>query len=233
MSTLALHRSHLFKTSDGALSYLSYEPPGWSVESRPLVLFLHGASERGSHLADVAKHGIPQVIERGKNLPLVAVSPQCPLARAWSDYVRGLGELLDHVIAQFHIDPRRVYLTGLSMGAFGAWKLAAAYPERFAALIPICGGGDPAWAPRLRDLPTWAFHGEQDDVVSIRHTEAMVEALRALGAPIRFRSYPGVAHDSWTTTYDNPELYEWMLGQRRPGASAATHQLAEHPTRSG
>jgi predicted peptidase len=223
MASLSLHRSHSFSSSDGKLPYLVYEPPGWSEEPRPLVLFLHGAGERGTDVERVAKEGLPREIERGKNFPFVTVSPQCPEGRAWVDLTTGLTELLDELVPKLHIDERRIYLTGLSMGAFGAWKLAARTPERFAALVPICGGGDVSSAALLRELPTWAFHGELDDVVPPRHTQKMVDALEAQGAPVKLTIYPGVKHDSWSETYQNPELYEWLLGQRRRDPMAAEH----------
>lgn len=215
MAGLVLHRSHDFSSSAGELSYLIHEPPGWSEAPRPLLLFLHGAGERGSDIARVAAHGIPREVERGKNLPFVTISPQCPAGRAWGDLTQALTELLDELIPKLRIDERRVYLTGMSMGGFGAWQLAAATPERFAALVTVCGGGNVEWAPRLRHLPTWAFHGERDEVVPARSTQQMVEALRAQEAPVKFTLYPELEHDSWTLTYENPELYEWMLGQRR------------------
>lgn len=217
MATLALHRSHDFHSSAGRLPYLVYEPPGWSEEPRPFVLFLHGAGERGHDVERVATHGIPREIERGKNFPFVAVSPQCPDGKAWTDLTHVLTELVDALTPKLHVDPRRVYLTGLSMGGFGAWKLAASTPERFAALVPICGGGDVAWADKLRELPTWAFHGELDEIVPPQRSSEMVAALEAVGAPIRLTLYPGVHHDSWTRTYEDPRLYDWLLGQRRSG----------------
>jgi predicted peptidase len=215
MASLALHRSHVFNSPAGKLPYLLYEPPGWSEEVRPLVLFLHGAGERGGDIERVTSEGLPREIERGRNLPFVAVSPHCPHGKAWVDMSKTLTLMLDELVPKLHIDERRIYLTGLSMGAFGAWKLAAATPERFAALVPVCGGGNPSWAQRLRQLPTWAFHGAEDDVVSVHHTESMVDALRQVGAPIRSTIYPGVKHDAWTQTYENPEVIDWMLGQRR------------------
>ena len=230
MTTLALHRSHEFSGSASKLSYLQYEPPGWSTEPRPLVLFLHGGGERGSNLPLVARHGIPHEIERGKNFPFIAVSPQCPRAATWIDLAPVLRELLDHLVPRVRADPRRIYLTGISMGAFGAWKLAASAPALFAALVPICGGGDPAWAQILRDLPTWAFHGEDDDVVSVRHTQTMVDALQTIGAPIKLTLYPGIGHECWAQTYENPELYDWLLGQRR-SAEQSGHHAAEHRAR--
>ncbi|MDB4985015.1 MAG: phospholipase [Myxococcaceae bacterium] len=221
MSNLTLHRTHSFSSSVGRLPYLLYEPPGQADEVRPFVLFLHGAGERGDHLELVAKHGIPREIELGKNLPFVAVSPQCPSAKNWEQLTGALGELLDELIPKYKLDQRRIYLTGMSMGGFGAWRLAASAPQRFAALVPICGGGDPAWAPALKALPTWAFHGAQDEIVPPGKTQVMVDALKALEAPIRLTLYPGVGHDSWTRTYENPELYDWMLGQRRVSSDQA------------
>lgn len=228
MSTLALHRSREFRASTGKLSYLVYQPPGWSEEPRPLVLFLHGAGQRGHDLSQVAAHGIPSEIERGKNLPFVSVSPQCPSAMTWVDLTDTLSALLDELVPTLGIDERRIYLTGMSMGAFGAWKLAAQTPQRFAALVPVCGGGDPSWAPRLRSLPTWAFHGALDDIVPLHHTQRMVEALEAVGAPIKLTVYPDLAHDSWSRTYADASLYEWLLGQRRSERSESGHATAEH-----
>jgi predicted peptidase len=228
MSSLALHRTHTFSSSAGKLHYLSYEPPGWEDAARPLVVFLHGAGERGSDVAKVASHGIPLEIERGKNFPFVAISPLCPSGQNWNELGGALTELLDEVVATFKIDERRVYLTGISMGGFGAWHLAATTPNRFAALVPIAGGGDPSTAEALRSLPTWAFHGDQDNVVPASKTQGMVDALTALGAPIKLTLYPGVGHDSWTQTYENPELYDWILGQRRGSTDASERMKSEH-----
>lgn len=234
MSSLSLHRTHTFRSSAGKLQYLSYEPPGWGEAVRPLVLYLHGAEEHNDEVERVAGYGIPREIERGKNFPFVAVSPQCPSGHTWDEVLPALGELLDEVIATYNIDERRVYLTGVSMGAFGAWKLAATSPHRFAALVTICGGGDPATATQLKELPTWAFHGEADDVVPVARTQAMVDALSAVGAPIKLTTYPGVGHDCWTQTYENPDLYDWVLGQRRGSTDASERLKTEHgPTVEG
>lgn len=228
MSSLSLHRTHTFRSKAGKLQYLSYEPPGWGEAVRPLVLYLHGADEHHDQVERVAGYGIPREIERGKNFPFVAVSPQCPSGHTWDDMMPSLGELLDEVIATYNIDERRVYLTGISMGAFGAWKLAASAPHRFAALVTVCGGGDPATAPQLMQLPTWAFHGEADDVVPVSKTQAMVDALSAVGAPIKLTLYPGIGHDCWTQTYENPDVYDWMLGQRRGSTDASERLKTEH-----
>jgi len=235
MSSLQLHRTHTFSSSTGKLQYLSYEPPGWGEEVRPLVLFLHGALQRGSDIEKVAEVGIPHSIERGKNFAFVAISPQCPDGASWDAQTTLLTQLLDEVIPKYKIDPRRVYLTGVSMGAMGAWSLAAANPDRFAALISVCGGGNPSTAERLKALPTWAFHGDEDPVVPVAKTQAMVDALEALSAPVKVTIYPGAGHEIWDQTYENPEVLDWMFGQRRgsPDASKLVNENDSPTARTG
>lgn len=196
--------------------HLLYLPGGYgdTEEEWPLILFLHGSGERGEDLEKVKLHGLPAELEKGRSLPAIVVSPQCPLETRWD--VKALKLLLDDLLRRYRVDPDRVYLTGLSMGGFGTWALAAAYPDYFAALAPVCGGGDPETAKAMRHIPQWVFHGVDDEVVPIRRSEEMVEALEAAGAEVRFTRYPDVGHDSWTATYAKPELYEWLLGQRRP-----------------
>lgn len=197
-----------------SLDYLLYLPDGYedSGEDYPLMLFLHGAGESGDDLEKVKVHGPPKWIEAGEEYPFIVVSPQSP-GRGWDP--QALSALLDEVVSTHRVDEDRVYLTGLSMGGFGTWALAAADPDRFAAIAPICGGGDPRSADRLKGLPVWVFHGAKDDVVPLAASERMVDALEGLGADVKFTVYPEAGHDSWTETYNNPELYEWMLGQTR------------------
>ena len=179
------------------------------------MLFLHGAGERGHDLEGVKTHGLPKLVARGEDLPCLVVSPQCPAGAWWTELVPELLGLVDEVSVAHRVDRDRVYVTGLSMGGYGCWAVAAAAPERFAAAIPICGGGKAAWAPRLRRMPIWAFHGREDDVVPLGATETMVKALEAVGAPVRLTVYDGVGHDSWTRTYDDPAVLDWLLAQRR------------------
>ena len=131
-----------------------------------------------------------------------------------------LNALLDEVLAKYKVDPDRVYLTGLSMGGFGSWELGTSIPERFAAIAPICGGGKPSQAARLKDVPVWAFHGAKDRVVPIARTEAMIKALKDAGCEPKFTVYPEAGHDSWTETYNNPELYKWFLEHKRAGSDS-------------
>ena len=200
-------------------NYLLYLPDGYATSKRewPLILFLHGAGERGDDPAKIASHGPPKMIARENHaFPFIIVSPQCPAEEWWSNpmQVRFLNALLDDVVARYRVDRSRIYLTGLSMGGFGTWSLAAAHPERFAAIAPICGGGDPAVAARLAGLPIWVFHGAKDPTVPLRKSEEMVEALKKAGADVKFTVYPEAAHDSWSATYANPGLYDWFLQHR-------------------
>ncbi|MCX7819338.1 MAG: prolyl oligopeptidase family serine peptidase [Kiritimatiellae bacterium] len=220
------------KVLDGAASlrvrvrYWLACPPGYEREGPqrwPLLLFLHGAGERGDDLERVKQHGPPKLIAAGRVLPFIVVAPQCP-ADDWWDSARqilALRTLLDDVIAAHRVDRDRVYVTGLSMGGFGTWRLAAEFPELFAAIAPICGGGPWYRAGALRQVPAWVFHGADDPVVPLRESEVMVEALRRVGAQPRFTVYPNTGHDAWTAAYEGPELYEWLLQHRRGAAPAA------------
>jgi len=200
------------------------EPPG---SGWPLVLFLHGAGERGDDLSLVMVHGPPRLLEEIPELSrCVLVSPQCPKNSWWRP--APLLALVDEVCAGSYVDPSRLYVTGLSMGGYGSWGLLAEAPGRFAAAVPICGGGDagrlwPGLATgfeledllRARDVPVRAFHGEDDRVVPVGESRLLVEALREAGAPVEFTVYPGVGHDAWTRTYSDPTLWSWLFAQRR------------------
>jgi predicted peptidase len=208
------------------LRYLLFLPRDYGSEPDarwPLVLFLHGAGERGDDLNLVRKHGIPKVVEQRDGFPFIAVSPQCPQDTWWSDHIASLNQLLNVISDSYSVDRDRVYLTGLSLGGYGAWHMAVTYPERFAAVAPICGGGPrfhgfPQRVCGLREVPVWAFHGAKDEVVPPSETETLVKALRECGGDVRCTIYPDADHDSWTRTYDNPEFYAWLLAQKRGAA---------------
>ncbi|MBN3873165.1 prolyl oligopeptidase family serine peptidase [Nostoc sp. JL33] len=218
-------------TSTDSYNYLLFLPDGLRAAGGdrnetqqpllPTILFLHGAGERGSNLDDVKKQGIAKIVEQQPDFPFIVISPQCPRGEHWN--VERLSALLDKAIPgekpqsgyASYVDPDRVYLTGLSMGGYGTWHLAAAQPQRFAAIAPICGGGNPQAARKLKNLPVWAFHGAKDNVVPLKESEIMVSALKARGGNVKFTVYPEADHDSWTQTYNNPELYEWFLQHRR------------------
>ncbi|HKJ66754.1 MAG TPA: alpha/beta hydrolase-fold protein, partial [bacterium] len=174
------HRLHRFPARD--FQYLLYLPQDYYQNPNrqyPLMLFLHGAGERGDTLDMLKKHGPPKLAAAGKEFPFLIVSPQCRENARWKTEL--LKRLLDDVMRRYRVARSRIYLTGLSMGGFGTWNLAAAYPEYFAAMIPICGSGDPDTAGRLIDIPVWAFHGAKDQVVPVEGQQRMVDALRQAG----------------------------------------------------
>ncbi len=206
------------------LDYLLFLPADYDparAEGWPMILFRHGAGERGNDLSRVKVHGPPKQVQSNPDFPFILVSPQCPEGETWD--VSQLNGLLDDVIAKHNVDETRVYLTGLSMGGFGTWSLGIANPERFAAIAPICGGGQrlPVLVAgsekkqALKSLPVWAFHGEKDSVVAVEESKRMVDALKRLGNEnVKLTIYPDAGHDSWTQTYDDPDFYPWLLQHR-------------------
>lgn len=206
-------------TVQATYRYLLHDPPpvaGAPAHQRPAVFFLHGKGERGDDLHLVERHGPPRLVAEGRTFPFVLLSPQCPANDYWSE-APGLPEFVAAAIEHHRLDPARVYLTGMSMGAFGVWSLAHRHPGRYAAILPICGGGEVRWAPRLRDLPVWAFHGARDEIIPAARSLQMIEAIRAAGGDPRLTLYPEAGHDAWTATYANEEIYRWLLAQRRAG----------------
>jgi len=199
--------------------YLLFLPADYDKAQKrwPLMLFLHGAGERGDNLELVKKHGPPKIVETKPDFPFILVSPQCPERQWWTNnfQIEFLNVLLDHIVEHYRVDTDRIYLTGLSMGGFGTWRLASVYPERFAAIVPICGGGEPLGTRNLIHVPVWAFHGAKDETVPIERTEEMVNALKERAGNVKVTIYPEAGHDSWTETYDNPELYEWFLSHKK------------------
>lgn len=198
--------------------YLLYLPSDYDADGQPapLILFLHGAGERGEDGDIVRTQGLPAYIESGHDLPFIVVAPVCPPDQRWEYYRDDLIQLLDHITAAHNVDATRVYLTGLSMGGFGTWDLARLYPQRFAAIAPICGGLSweidlHAAARVLKHMPTWAFHGERDDVVLPEQTTRIIDAIREQGGQPELTLYPDARHDSWTATYRDSHLYEWFL----------------------
>ena len=202
------------------LKYLFYLPKDYYNAKKiawPLILFLHGMGERGNDLELVKIHGIPKIVKTQKDFPFIAVSPQCPTEYVWRDkkMLQAVESLILKIIKNYRIDKTRVYVTGLSMGGYGTWALAARRPDLFAAAVPICGGGDPATVNVLKNLPIWVFHGGLDKVVLPEESEKMVRALEKAGGKVHYTLYPEAYHDSWTETYDNPALYDWMLKNRK------------------
>lgn len=202
-------------------------------EKFPLVIFLHGAGERGTDLSKVLIHGVRTFAtdEMRKKHPCFVIAPQCPAEKKWvevdwsldshtmpetnSDSLRLTLELVESLQKRFPIDANRLYVTGLSMGGYGTWDLIQRFPDRFAAAAPVCGGGDPAHAKRIAKLPVWAFHGAKDTAVKPVRSREMIAAMKSAGGEPNYTEYPDVSHNSWVNAYGTPELYDWMFAQKR------------------
>jgi predicted peptidase len=205
-------------------NYLLFLPQAYGKDPAkkwPLILFLHGSGERGDDINKVKLFGLPKVLEQWKEFPFVVVSPQCPADQWWDPLT--VVTLLDEVREKYAVDPDRVYLTGMSMGGFGTWETAVAYPDRFAAIAPVCGSGNPYRLPALKNVPAWVFHGEKDPSIPVAAAVQMAKTLEALGGKVKLTVYPNVGHDAWTPTYSNRALYDWFLQQKR-GAPPTTRQ---------
>ena len=224
-STQMVKHFQFKKTLSAELDYLLFLPKGYDSKTElrwPMMMFLHGAGERGSDVWKVTTHGPPKNVAKHPDFPFILVSPQCPEGQVWSK--EALLALLNDIIAQYAVDTNRVYLTGLSMGGYGTWALGLSYPEKFAAIVPICGGGETISVllssrekqVALKTLGVWAFHGGKDTVVPLEESQRMVDAAKKAGAlGVNLTVYPEAGHDSWTETYNNPELYEWLLKHER------------------
>ena len=222
--TQTVNEFNFRKMQSASLKYLLFLPKGYDENATkrwPLMLFLHGAGERGNDIWKVATHGPPKVVAQDPDFPFVLVSPQCPDGQIWvPDVLLGL---LDEVSSRLKVDTNRVYLTGLSMGGYGTWDLGLSHPERFAAIVPICGGGElirvllaDGHKNALKSLGVWAFHGGKDPTVPIEESQRMVAVLKKTGVEdVKLTVYPEAGHDSWTETYNNPEVYQWMLRHER------------------
>ncbi len=200
------------------LQYLVQFPRGYHEDTNrvwPTVFYLHGIGEWGSDMNKVVRFGPPRLMVEGRDLPFIVVSPQLPQGYFAFRESNHMLRLMDEVTARYRVDRRRVHVTGNSMGAYGAVLLAAREPERFASVVPVCGGVDYVDALRLRDVPMWAFHGEDDPIIPVAESRRMVELVRGIGGKARLTVYPGVGHNSWDRAYNEPELWQWMLAQRK------------------
>lgn len=185
----------------------------------PMMLFLHGAGQRGDDLEIMTDHGLLGHVNAQADFPYLVCAPQCPAGETWAFYLDELLMLLDQIEQEYPVDRQRVILTGLSMGGNGTWLLACKSPQRFAAAVPICGWGDwildfPERVAAMRSVPVWAFHGRDDDVIPVAESKKMVEALVQAGGQAKLTIYPGVTHNSWDLTYAEQELYTWLESKR-------------------
>ena len=200
----------------------------------PLVIFLHGAGERGQDNRKQLKYLPTWLAEPAarEKYPCFVLAPQCRMDERWVDIswadkkstpqaprptidLAAVIAALDDVLNRNPVDPNRIYLTGLSMGGYGCWDLGARMPDRFAALLPICGGGDERTAARFTTLPIWCFHGDADQAVPVERSRSMIEAIKAAGGTPQYSELPKVGHDSWTPAYGDPAVLDWLFSQKR------------------
>jgi predicted peptidase len=225
----------VYQASGGhALNYRIHTPAKLDPQLRyPLVIFFHGAGERGSDNAKQLVHGVRDILRYAARTdnPTIIIAPQCPRGSQWVDTpwsdpahsmpekpslpMRLAIELLEKTIREKPVDAKRVYVSGLSMGGFGTWDLMQRRPMLFAAAIPVCGGGDPHYARSLAAMPIWVFHGSKDTVVKPMRSRDMIAALKQAGGEPRYTEYKGVGHNAWTETYSNEKVLKWMFEQKR------------------
>ncbi len=206
------------QTTQVEISYLEFLPADYkSKKEWPLLIFLHGSGERGDDLDKVAVHGPPKLAAKGQLQDFIVIAPQCPKDDYWDSLTQqnNLIQLIEELEEKLNIDSNRIYLTGLSMGGFGTWKLGATLHNKIAAIAPVCGGGT-LWDSRLLvDMPIWAFHGAKDDVVPLKFTIEMVEEINRRGGEAKMTIYPDANHNSWDQAYSTAELYTWLLEQHK------------------
>ena len=217
--------------------YQIFVPPAYTPSQRwPVILFLHGAGERGSDGYIQTQVGLASAIrQNAARFPSIAVFPQATAESSWTGTLARVALVaLDQTMREYQTDPSRVYLTGLSMGGNGTWYIAYRNPKRFAAIAPICGwispqfwkAADPvvpadsgetysAFGRQLRQVPTWIFHGEIDPVVPVDESRKAFAALQAAGAPVQYTEVPGTGHNAWDPTYGSPKFWAWLFAQRR------------------
>ena len=225
----------LFRDAQGrSLPYRLFKPEGAAAGRKlPLVLFLHGAGERGDDNQAQLKHGVATFVkpESQAAFPCFVVAPQCAGNDKWADVewgalshrqaekptesMRRVLELVPALLKEFPVDPKRLYVTGLSMGGYGTWDLVLRQPALWAAAVPVCGGADDSKAALIAKIPVWVFHGGNDGVVKTARSRSIVEALKGAGGSPKYTEYPGVGHDSWNKAYAEPELLPWLFAQKR------------------
>jgi predicted peptidase len=210
--------SKTIEVGDTVYRYAVYVPAEYTPEKPwPAVLFLHGIQERGDDGWAQTRVGIwPAIAAYPDRFGCIVVMPQCQDEQDWCGPMADVAlAALDATLDQYEVDENRVVLTGLSMGGFGTWCIGARRPERFSALVPICGGGDPKDAADLAKVPAWCYHGDADGAVPVERSREMVDAIRAAGGEVRYNELAGVGHNSWDPAYGNPQVIAWMLAQQR------------------
>lgn len=233
--SLDLLEKKTFTDADGKkLPYRLLAPMNYNPKEKyPLVVFLHGAGERGDDNEKQLVHGVPEFLkpEDRKDCPCFLIAPQCPEGKKWvevdwsadthmqpkepSEPMGMTLGLIDQMQKDYSIDPKRIYVTGLSMGGYGTWDIIARKPGLFAAAVPICGGADETTAPKIAKVPIWAFHGAKDQAVKVSRTRNMIAALKKAGGDPKYTEYPEEGHASWVPAYKDAEMMKWLFTQKK------------------
>ncbi len=204
-----------------SLPYILTAPEDWdpSTETLPMIVFLHGAGERGTDPERIRPFfGIPRIFGEQPSyhgLRVITLSPQCPEEYVWNHLILPLHDLIETVAEECHVDRDRITITGCSMGAFGTWDIICTFPELFAAAAPICGGGLSWRAGALKSMPIRVFHGGVDSVVPLAYSQIMTDAINAAGGHAELTVFPGVDHDSWVPAYRDTDVIDWLASQKR------------------
>ena len=197
------------------IKYVIRYPDGYKPGERyPVLFYIHGAGGRGNDIDVIKNHTFFTLTEQHESFPFVSVAPQC-YSNTWFDIFEQLQDFIKMICASDFCDPARVYFMGASMGGYTTWQLAMTMPETVAAIVPICGGGMNWNTARLVNVPVWAFHGDQDTTVYLCESEMMVNKVNKLGGSAKLTVYEGVGHDAWTATFNNPEVFEWLLTNKK------------------
>jgi predicted peptidase len=229
---MALEKRPFIGAGRKVLRYRLLKPVDYDPKkSYPLVLFLHGAGERGSDNEKQLVHGVSAFVKQRKNYPCFLAAPQCPKNIRWVEVdwsadshrqpakmsapMKLAFELIATLVKEFAIDPKRIYITGLSMGGFGAWDMLARRPDLFAAAVLVCGGADEATAAKIAKIPQWAFHGAKDEAVMPSRSRNMIDALKKAGGKPKYTEYPRVGHDAWNPAYKDREMFRWLFAQKK------------------
>lgn len=234
LSAAETYEAKTFTSGGQTLNYRIHVPEKVEPASKlPLVLFFHGAGERGDDNISQLKHGANPIAAWSEktNTPVIIVAPQCPTGKQWvdtpwandshtmptepSESMQLVIDLLAEIRATQPVDESRIYVTGLSMGGFGTWDIIQRMPNTFAAAMPVCGGGDTAMAEAIKEMPIHVFHGGADTVVKTKRSQDMVAALKGVGSPVLYTEYPGVGHGSWGPAYSTDENLAWLLAQKK------------------
>ncbi|MDB6057709.1 MAG: phospholipase/carboxylesterase [Verrucomicrobiales bacterium] len=201
------------KSVGAKMDYLLFLPQEYEKSQKkwPVLLYLHGSGECGTNLNLLKRNGPTKYVLTHPEFPFILVAPQTK--GGFDD--RAVVRLLDQIVNRYRVESRQVYLTGLSMGGGATWDIAAKHPERFAAVVPVSGVGNTGMANKLAVLPIWVFHGSRDNIISVEWSQKMVAAIKAAGGTIKYTEFPKSHHNIWAKVYDNPEMYQWLLAQKR------------------